>query len=59
MANQGPWKGHSKENLEKALEAAWDAAKGDLTPPATLVVDEISFTGENPITEYSVVVRKP
>jgi hypothetical protein len=52
------WHGKSHENLQKAIEAAWDAAKGDVTPPATFTVDEISFTGSNPISEYSVVIKK-
>lgn len=58
MAGQGPWTGKSKDDLQKAIEAAWEAAKHDLTPPAAMVVDEISFTGENPISEYSVVIKK-
>ena len=58
MANDGPWHGKSDQSLQKAIEAAWEAAKGEAGSPATMVVDEITFTGKNPISDYSVVIRK-
>lgn len=59
MPGNGPWKGKSNANLQKAIEDAWEVAKGDVPSGSTLVVDEISFIGENPITEYSVKIKKP
>ncbi|HLY93855.1 MAG TPA: hypothetical protein VKP14_03325 [Gaiellaceae bacterium] len=58
MSGNGPWHGNSRENLQKAIEAAWEAAKGDAGSPATMQVSEITFTGENPISEYSVKIVK-
>ena len=37
MANDGPWHGKSDQSLQKAIEAAWEAAKGDAGSPATLM----------------------
>ena len=43
-------------NLDKAVEAAWEAAKKDGAGPGTYRLLDISFAAENPITEYSVII---
>jgi hypothetical protein len=53
-----PWKGHSHgadANLKQAFDEAWKAAKAN-GGPSELSVVEIQITGDNPITEYIVVV---
>ncbi|HET8894815.1 MAG TPA: hypothetical protein VFM96_12030 [Gaiellaceae bacterium] len=59
MAGQGPWHGKSKVNLQEAIEDAWEKNKNDLPSGTPLIVDQIFITGENPITEYSVTIKKP
>jgi len=59
MPGNGPWKGNPHADLQTAIENAWNEAKKDLPSPSTLIVDEISFVGTNPISEYSVIVKKP
>jgi hypothetical protein len=41
-------------NLEKAIENAWEQAKG--SGPGTFRILDISFAADNPITEYSVII---
>jgi hypothetical protein len=55
----GPWKGKSEgpgSNLQKALEDAWDQAKGGNAPAGKYVVDSIQIETENPIRSYIVVI---
>lgn len=56
--HQGPWPGHSKGpgcNLQKAIDDAWEQAKGGGAPADLRIVD-IQVTGNNPITEYTVIL---
>jgi hypothetical protein len=49
------WHGHGN-TLDKAIEAAWEQAKGSGAGPGTYRLLDISFAAENPITEYSVII---
>jgi len=48
------WHGHG-ETFEKAIESAWEQAKGSRGPGTYRILD-ISFSAENPITEYSIII---
>jgi hypothetical protein len=52
------WHGKSKRSLQDALEAAWEAAKEHAGSGSTMLVTEITFTGTNPISDYSVKIVK-
>ena len=42
----------------KAIEDAWKESQKDASPPASLRVEDILVSGNNPITEYSVIVKR-
>jgi hypothetical protein len=53
-ATENSWRGRG-DSLDKAIEDAWNEAKKGGGPKALRVVD-IYIAGNNPITEYSVIV---
>ena len=54
--SDGKLHGHG-EDFHKACKDAWEKRQqGD---PQEYVVDEIRVSGSNPITGYSVVLRRP
>jgi hypothetical protein len=58
---QDTWNGTSKHptaTLEGAIEDAWNASQKDQNPPATIRITDILVSGNNPITEYSVIVGR-
>ena len=55
----GPWKGKSEQpgaSLQKAIEDAWEKAKGDGAPEGTYVVQKIEIEATNPIHAYVVII---
>ena len=61
---QDSWQGRSNKHqdpnfgLEKAIEDAWKESQKVASPPASLRVEDILVSGNNPITEYSVIVKR-
>jgi hypothetical protein len=51
----GTWHGHGL-TLDKAIENAWDEAKGSGQGPGLYRVLDISFAADNPISEYSIII---
>ena len=54
-----PWKGKSEgddASLQKAIEDAWENAKGHHAPAGWYVVDQIKVQTSNPIHAYVVVI---
>jgi len=56
-SGDGKLHGKKKDDFHKACEDAWEQRKGG--DPQEYVVDEIRVYGNNPITGYSVVLKRP
>jgi len=60
-AGGNSWKGRSQEpgaSLQKAIEAAWEAAKSAGADPGTFAVS-IEIETKNPIHAYIVTISPP
>jgi len=55
-AGKGQWVGYSRKDVSIAIEDAYNFAKEDITGAIELKVEAIYVTGNNPLSEYIVVL---